>query len=477
MKKAYILLSAALFAAGCATEISNDVQSDVQTRTLTIRSTETRTTIEYEGSDVSHLVWCDGDEVAYCTDAASDTFKTAPVTSNSFKAEVPDAAQTIIVIYPAGDNAGKTLAQASASLASETEHNADTTFDGSLLPMMAVAPIPEDTDEVNVVYECLASIIRFTVYPSSDEEGDAVESIKRVTLSANESMTGTFSMGLSGSLDFTGSGKSVAIDITGTPESLLLSNHPVCYAVVNRTAYSGVNVKVETDLATYEFKDGNMDVSHPERTLYRVDLDLSTVTPEGGDVPEEPYFTLVTSVDDIMDDGVYLIASDKGKSEYWITDNKPTDTSNYYWLAGVNVSRDEYGICATDELMGYVCNITRHTDGYKIYFPNLVKNGVTGVELISQGGTGEFSQHDGEGKAWYMPTSTVDTYAAAQQPRRYWDISVNSDGTAFLVNKYDRGNDKKSYYKFCTDHNWFTLCNEGEKFNDIHILKLKDIEQ
>lgn len=475
MKK-HILIYAALLAAACSTETNDMVQPDVNpTRTLTVTAVDTRTTIGYEGSDVSHLVWCDGDEVAYCTDAASDVFKTAEVKSNAFKAEVPSNASSIVVIYPAGDNAGKSLVQASASLYPEIEQDLDSTFNGALLPMLAVSPIPANTNNVNVEYECLASVIRFTVLPSSDDES-VMESLQSVTLTAAEDLTGTYAMGPSGSLEFTGSGKSVVMNVTGNPENLLLSKKPEVYAVVNRAAYTGVNVVVKTDLESYSFTDGAMDASHPERTLYRVNLDLSTVTPGASSVKE--YFTVVKDIDDITDDGTYLIVTDKDASTYYMTDNKPTDSANYYYLMGVEISHDETGVSATEEIMGYTCNITKHDGGYKVFFPYLVKQGQSGVEMIAQGGSGSDlnAAHDGEGKAWYVTTETADGWTEAQQPRRYWEISVDSDGIALLRNKYDRGTGRKVYYKFCKSHSYFTLCHEGDSFQDVRILKLTTVE-
>lgn len=464
-----ILLGLSAMAA-CSAEKSLMPDSETYTRTVTVTASATRTTIEYEGSDVSHLVWCDGDEVAYCTEVNSDTFKKAVVTANAFSAEIPVSAKNIVVIWPAGDNVGKTLSQASAELASETTCNIDEDFDGTLLPMIALSDVPSDKDNIDVEYRCLASVIRFTVFPA---DTDDVESLQKITISANENIVGTFAMGLDGYPAFNGSGKEAVVNVTGSNESILLTEEPEAYVVVNRASYTGVNVKVHTDLGTYEFADGTMDLSRSDRSLYRVKLDLSTKS----HVPDTPkkYFTAVTDIKDITDDGTYLIATDKDESQYYIPNNRPTDTSNYYWLEGVSVPHDEYGISYTEDLMGYVCNITKHDGGYKVFFPNLEKQGSTGLEMIAQGSTGDFTQHDGEGKAWFVTTDTADGYSDNQQPRRYWDINISSDGTAFLINKYDRGNDKKSYYKFCTEHDWFTLCNEGEMFKDIKILKLTEI--
>ena len=83
------------------------------------------------------------------------------------------------------------------------------------------------------------------------------------------------------------------------------------------------------------------------------------------------------------------------------------------------------------------------------------------------------SGHCYEGKAWFVAPSTVDGYSDAQQPRRYWDIELDGQGSAVLRNKYDRGVGMFPCYKYCTSHQYFTLCFEGgENKADITLLKL-----
>lgn len=201
-----LLLCAGLVVVACNTDIEPASQNPA-TRTIKVRTAATRTTIQYEGSDVSHLVWQDGDMVAYCTDSENDTFRTATVTSNEFDAEIPENAGKIVVIYPVSGNEGKTLVQASAALAQEIQCNIDTTFDGSLLPMMAMADVPQ-SDVVDVEYDCLASVIRFRILPADSTE-ESVESLKEVTLSANEDFIGTFGTGADGNIAFSGTDNSV----------------------------------------------------------------------------------------------------------------------------------------------------------------------------------------------------------------------------------------------------------------------------
>ena len=466
-----------LFAASCQND-NEPAGVTVATRTIEVYTEATRTTIGYEGSDVSHLEWCAGDNVAYVTDAAGDTFKSAEMKYGaqgwSFNATIPASAGNIYVVYPVGDNVGKTLAEAKASLAANIAQVAGEKFDGSLLPMMATAAVPS-SNCVDVVYECVASVVRFTVIGG---EGHETEVLKSVTLSANESLVGDYTLDANGAMTFAGAGKSVKVEYSGASESgddvLLAETHDL-YVVIPSAIYTGVDVVVETDVDSYQWNDGGMDLTNASRRLYRVKLDLGTA--EGAPAPEEPeqqYFKPVLNLSEITDDGVYLIAVEiDGK--YYVTNNEPTDTANYYWVEGVEVSSDEFGVVYNSDVLKYSWNITKKDAGYEFYSENMLKQGSYGVLLITQGGTGMFSGEDGyEGKAWFVLPSVADGYAAAQQPRRYWDIELDGEGKAVIRNKYDRGVGMFPCYKYCTSHGYFTLCFEGgSDKEDIQILKLK----
>lgn len=466
--------TAMLFTATSCHTDSRDMAT-VATRTIEVRSVATRTTIGYEGSDVSHLEWCEGDKVAYVTDGVGDTFKVAEMTDGatgwSFNAEVPESATNIIVVYPVGDNAGKSLSEVTLSLESEIVQTAGEDFDGRLLPMVAASQLPVG-NSIDVVYECLASVIRFNVVGG---EGHEVESLKSLSLTTNQPLTGSYSLDLTTvEVVFAGNSNSVNVvyeSATETAEDVLLTDNHEIYVVVPSGVYDGVDVVVETDVDSYTWSNGAMDLSHPERRLYRVELDLGTS--EGAPVPETQSFRPVTNSSDITDDGVYLIAVELN-GKYYVTNNVPTDTSNYYYLTGVEVASDENGVILSESVMNYTWSITLKDGGYEFYSDNMVKNGVNGVLLISQGGSGMFSGEDGyEGKAWYVTPSTADGYSSAQQPRRYWDIELDGEGHAVLRNKYDREVGMFPCYKYCTSHNYFTLCFEGGSDKaEIQLLKL-----
>ena len=476
-KKILTILGAAmaLVAVSCQRDSATIAVGD-EMRTVEVYAAQTRTTIGYEASDVSHLEWCEGDRVAYVTDVAGDTFKSAEMKYSAkgwyFSSNVTAAAETIYVIYPVGDNVGKSLAEAKASLAAEFQQVADADFVGENLPMYASAPITS-TSRVEVVYEVMASVVRFSVVG----EGHDIESLQSVTLTTNEPLVGDYSYdAASGKMLFEGAANSIKVDYvsaTELGEDVLLARTHDIYMVVPSATFTGVDVVVKTDADTYVWSNGAMDLSHPERRLYRVALDLAAA--DGAPAPVNRYFSPVCSLDEITDEGTYLIATNiDGK--YYVTNNEPTDTANYYYVEGVELPSDEFGVLHSEDAMNYTWSITKHDQGYMLYSANMVKQGSKGVYLISQGGSDMFSGEGGyEGKAWYVLPSALPTGDLAS--RAYWDITVNGNGTAVLYNKYDRGVDMRVCYKYCTAHNYFALCFEGAPDKaDIAILKLADAE-
>ena len=476
-KKILTILGAAmaLVAVSCQRDSATIAVGD-EMRTVEVYAAQTRTTIGYEASDVSHLEWCEGDRVAYVTDVAGDTFKSAEMKYSAkgwyFSSNVTAAAETIYVVYPVGDNVGKSLAEAKASLVAEFQQVADADFVGENLPMYASAPITS-TSRVEVVYEVMASVVRFSVVG----EGHDIESLQSVTLTTNEPLVGDYSYdAASGKMLFEGAANSIKVDYvsaTELGEDVLLARTHDIYMVVPSATFTGVDVVVKTDADTYVWSNGAMDLSHPERRLYRVALDLAAA--DGAPAPVNRYFSPVCSLDEITDEGTYLIATNiDGK--YYVTNNEPTDTANYYYVEGVELPSDEFGVLHSEDAMNYTWSITKHDQGYMLYSANMVKQGSKGVYLISQGGSDMFSGEGGyEGKAWYVLPSALPTGDLAS--RAYWDITVDGNGTAVLYNKYDRGVDMRVCYKYCTAHNYFALCFEGAPDKaDIAILKLADAE-
>ena len=107
MKK--ILYMAAAVAAAVSCQTKNDVEVLSGKREVTVyhHDMATKTGISYEASDVSHLVWNEGDKVMYITSDKSGLydygFQEAVVTSNKFTASISDKAgksDNMLVFWP-----------------------------------------------------------------------------------------------------------------------------------------------------------------------------------------------------------------------------------------------------------------------------------------------------------------------------------------------------------------------------------------
>ena len=474
-KKILTILAAAmsLVAVSCQKDNTNLAVGE-EMRTVEVYVAETRTTIGYEASDVSHLEWREGDKVAYVTDVEGDTFKSAEMKRGTdgwyFMSDVAKSAEDIYVIYPVGENVGKTLVEAKTSLVADVKQTAGEQFDGELLPMYATAALTSEK-KISVTYNVLASVVRFTV----SGNGHDAESLRSVTLTTTEALVGDYTIDVtSGELAFNGTANSIKVEYATASElgeDVLLARSHDIYMVVPSQAFTGVKVVVETDVDTYTWSDGAMDLTHPERRLYRVALDLNTS--EGAPVPVNRYFTPVCSKDEITDNGTYLIATKLG-GKYYVTNNVPTNSSNYYWVTGVELPSDEFGVLHSEDAMCYTWSITSHANGYMFYSANMEKQGTMGVYLISQGGSGAFSGESGnEGKAWYV---TEDKLPSGDgELRAYWDIVFDGNGSATLYNLYDRDIEDNVCYKYCTSCNYFTLCAESAPDKaDVAILKLME---
>ena len=430
MKK-YLISSLLVAGAGllcaCSADDANGIDRP-STRTITVNCPETRTTIAYEGSDYSHLVWNDGDAVAYATDAAGDAFKTATVTENRFAAEVPAGAGAdtrLLVVWPGETLAGGMLASASASLSAEIEQVTGAPFDGSLLPMYADLAVPEDRDQVDALYNMLGSVVRIRIDGTNHES----ETLESVTLTAHENLVGRYTFDVaSRAWSFSGSGNTVTVTMTG--EKALLADRHSIYMVVDPAVYTGVTVTVETDLDTYVYADGTMDVGQKGRTLYRIDLSLDEPVE-----PVIPYFTQVTDLSELTDDGTYLIVTDRSATQCYATGPK---SMTFFTPVALDLTAE--GILCTSEVMKHTWRIGKHE--------------ATGMYSLWSNEIGQYAGAPGAimssdyGKFWFDPEigddeSSILTY--------YWEIDVDEQSATVQTRRMEdcRFMYKSSVQYFC----------------------------
>ena len=370
MKKIVNILSLACLSCMAACSSDNDeygMVNEDDTRTIVVRSDFTRTSIDYEGSDYSHLVWNENDQIAYVTDCQGDAFQESVVKGNEFSAEIPKGATSenhLLALWPVAENPGKEVSSAKAELKSSITQRVDAPFDGNLLPMYAYMNIPNG-QVVNAQYRMLASVLRFSINPGELHKG---EILKSVILTTNEPTTGAYNITREAdrlNWMFNGTSTEVQTVLEGEPEALQMNEtgHEV-YMVVNRGKYTGVNVKVETDAAVYEFKDGKMEVDQEGRTLYRIQLNLDN----SSEVPEQPaekYFIPIADVSEISPEGTYLIVTDDTKAEYFMLGDEASSEIDY--LAPLEVTKTEEGILLDEVTQDRSWKIEKDGEAYTLF--------------------------------------------------------------------------------------------------------------
>ena len=301
-----LALLATLLPAGCSSDSADMPENGngPEMREINVNmSSLTRTSIEYDNAGVSHLVWKEGDKVAYISDAAGDVCREATITGNKFTAQVPAslAEGKLHIIYPVGDNVGKTLAEMRMSVASAVTRDVTAAFDGATLPMTAEAPVSE-ASSVNADFEFPASVLRLKLNVADNH--DAEETVESVTLTAAEPAAGSYTF-QNGKWTFSGASKTITTTFAGSPKLVdMQANGGYVYIVMNAAAYTDVDLVIKTSAGLYKFDDGTMDLAREGRTLYHVALTLSEAEPE-----PEPRYKKITSVDDLTTNATdsYLI--------------------------------------------------------------------------------------------------------------------------------------------------------------------------
>lgn len=462
MKSLYKYLPAAMLSlAACSTPVDGDIQHPTRTVTVDLVP-QTRTTIGYEGSDVSHLEWCAGDNIAYVTDIAGDTFRSATVTANSFKAEIPSSAtkdNTLVALWPVAENTGKPLMEASVCLAAESVQTGEKSgFDGSLLPMYARADIV--AGRINAEYCVMGSVIRFAVKNGQRHD----EILKSVTLTTDQNIVGEFRIDPTSLNGYTFNGQSNTITATiETPEdkpaTLAEDEIRYAYVVVPKGSYTGVTVTVHTDTDAYVFADGAMDLSRDDRALYRVELDLTSSTklpPE----PEEQYFTRIASTDEITDDGIYLIVTAEAP---YFTPGEIGDSEISY-LIPTEITVTDQGILKDEESLANAWNIRKDAGSGAYEFYHIRHDKYIQVPKSSSRDYAHiYMEPESAYKGWGDYLFHINPGSGTTIAHRNLDGNTEMEGAG--IKFYSSGHTKM----FCICR---TVC--GSKAHDVDIYKLRD---
>lgn len=461
--KQYTLLyiaAAAIAATACTVSQMPDNQ---QTRRITV-STEsigTKTGIEYEYSDYSHLVWKEGDVVAYVTDCASDVVRTAEVSADGrFTATIPETAGTdnkLYVVYPGEGLEGSLLENLKLEIPGTQVQNSICmdNSDGIVIPMLAATDVPSAGEtSVSVRYEVPVSIVRFS-FLSADFSGDQISS---VAMTAAEPLCGTIDVSsyFEGDENFAGGSNCVTTEICNV---FPIEKGGYVYVPVKRGSYSGVTLTVTTDNNEFEFSDGNFELDDPAATLYKTEVTLGETQ-----IVKDPHFVEITEGEVFSADNSYLISYKMSDYSYKVA----TENYNSSKIDSKQFETDPAlgGIPAAGEIMDYVFTIAPVDGAPDCYYLYSEAAGNTnGNYLGSAGGTST------AGNFFFMKTEPT-----ADDTSYIWDISFG-DGVQYVHNV---GRDR--WFKFSNDPNqqYFATSSVGEdnsanpEICDLTILKLID---
>lgn len=376
-----------------------------------------RTTIQYENIDLSHLVWNDGDQIAYITDAEGDVARVATVESNRFTAMIPQNAtesNSLIVVWPIGENEGKPLSQMKATINSQLSLNVDEPFDGSMLPMMACVPLPSVSDSsVDADFEILSSIVRLTIDPFQHES----EKLQSVAFSSSQPMTGEYKFSAQGAT-FVGTSTAVNADIIAAEPELqrLYDNKSYIYMVVNRDNYADVALSLTTDTGNYYFPGGSMNVAQEGKTLYRLPFAITNNT-----VAPEPVwrYRQIDSLSELtagVDDKYLIVCKSMGKmfGEF--------NSNNYPAAIDVAISYQGYIDPAAPRVSDMAVTLTENPSkpgDYSIKIPGF-RNGYPWIGCMPNYTSGD------HGRIYADKENQFDAKLD------YWTITFDSEGNVIL---------------------------------------------
>lgn len=406
------MAAAALSLCACQKEV-NEKGASIETREITVSTTLTKTGIAYEGDQVSHLVWKEGDQVSYITSDAAGLgsgFGLATVKDNKFKATISAQATSkdkFLAVW--GGSATEGASSIEIPMSTVIDANSTAEFDGKLLPMIALANVPDDkAAEIDVDFTPLAAVLRVSV----DTVGHSKEKLSGITLTTGGKCIGTYSVSTAyeKGYKFTGTSNTVSATFPDTP---LLKDFKYAYLVLAKGSYTGVRMEITTDKNTYTLSDGAMDLTASDRGLYRINVQLSEPL-----APVEQKFVKVTEQSQIAAGGTYLIVSEKTESSYYVAIN--SDSDGYLECETINCDA-EGCIEKTDKIMNYSVTLEAGTDSFTERYaikmsglgylkaPNNVSEAVSYV-----------------GKFWYgnVVTTTMSNF--------FWGITV-TDGNVLIA--------------------------------------------
>lgn len=309
----------------------------------------TRTMIDYERSDYSHLVWEEADRLAVLTDVYDDVASIVEVNQGAFDARIPadynQSYNNLVAIYPSDGLEGQNIDKITMPIPAAQHQDTLGSSRGVQVPMFTVVKVPNGVTEqtVSARYQFPAATLRFAI----ESDVHKLEKILSVTMTAQDP--------IAGKMTFVRPAYSVRL-IKGENEVTVTVDKPAAiekggylYMNVMRGVYEGVTIKVTTDQNTYLFENGRFDLTDPEVSLFKVTLPLDVSVVK----PKPAYYTEISEGEVFSADEKYLIVYKYSDTEYYVA-SKFVDYYLYYESFEVG----ENGLEATDELTQYAFTFT-----------------------------------------------------------------------------------------------------------------------
>ena len=394
MKNLMLVAVAAMGFTACSEVIDESVAPEKQTKTISVVSDITRTTLN---NDRTQLVWAEGDTFGAFTDAGDINIVSSAYPAD-FTLEVAAEATKIYAYYPyyAG-NDSKTAAEMSVGIQGTQYQNAAGVL-ASYMPMVARGTINDD-NTVNLAFEPYGCVIAFNIYGGTSET-EKVTSIKFT--GKNQKTSGfTYTYDLTDeNATFTPAYDYTLLNLNadaqfvpnGTKPEVASEFENAAYMVVAQAEYAaGVEIVITTTEHTYTLvSEGVIDCTSCYKTI-NINLAKIETAPEA-----------------TIAEGDYILAVKNGDSGYLAMAGTHNSNGNRKDGIDITASFSAESMTTSDETI--IWTLSERAEG------------------------GYFLTYEGN----YLYGASDSNFAKTEATEHYVDITDNGDGT-FTITSSEAG--------------------------------------
>ena len=385
MKNLMLVAVAAMGFTACSEVIDESVAPEKQTKTISVVSDITRTTLN---NDRTQLVWAEGDTFGAFTDAGDINIVSSAYPAD-FTLEVAADATAIYAYYPYySGNDEKTATEMSVGIQGTQYQNAAGVL-ASYMPMVARGTINDD-NTVNLAFEPYGCVIAFNIYGGTSE----TEKVTSIKFTGNNQKTSGFTY----TYDLTDENSvfEPRYDYTllnlnadaqfvpnGTKPEVASEFENAAYMVVAQAEYAaGVEIVVTTTEKTYTLvSEGVIDCTSCYKTI-NINLAKIETAPEA-----------------TLAEGNYILAVKNGDSGYLAMAGTHNSNSNRKDAIDITASFSAESMTTSEETI--IWTLAKRAEG------------------------GYFLTYEGN----YLYGSSSSNFAKTEATEHFVDITDNGDGT------------------------------------------------